>query len=146
MPTYQLGCDGGHRWEVNQPFGDPLPPCSQCGGEASRKPVRFGLVGRAVLPPPASAMPQTWRGTYEGDRDYVTSLRRTTQERVRLEERHPEFASTEGPVIAHEGRYEHVPLRGGRPEGEHGPGTHSHPPASGGHSHTGPPTPKDKHP
>jgi hypothetical protein len=37
-------------------------------------------------------MPQTWRGTYNGDRD-----------RQRLEAKHPELAGDQRPIIAHEG-------------------------------------------
>ena len=50
-----------------------------------------------------------------GDRDYVTHLRRTAEERTRLEERHPELAGDRRPIVAHEGRFEHAPLRAGDP-------------------------------
>ena len=34
-------------------------------------------------------MPQTWRGTYEGNREYVTQLRRTAEQRRAVEEKSP---------------------------------------------------------
>ena len=60
-------------------------------------------------------MPQTWKGTYAGDRDYVTSLRRTAEQRQAFEQRHPEVAGDRRPVVAHEGRFEGAPLRRGDP-------------------------------
>jgi hypothetical protein len=58
-------------------------------------------------------MPQTWRGTYGADREYVTSLRRSAGARRALEDRYPELAADRRPVLAHEGHYEHAPLRAG---------------------------------
>jgi hypothetical protein len=76
-------------------------------------------------------MPQTWKGTYAGNREYVTQLHRTAEARQRLEERHPEIAGDRRPVIAHEGAYETTPLRKGDVANtqQAAPG-HSH-----GHSH-----------
>jgi putative FmdB family regulatory protein len=115
MPIYDLRCADGHVTEVIQSFSATLPPCPTCGGETEKRPSRFGIggAGAASLPPPPERMPQTWKGTYRGDRDYVTSLRRTADERRRLEERHPEIAGDRRPVIAHEGRFEAAPLRAG---------------------------------
>ncbi|MFC7643910.1 hypothetical protein ACFQX6_26440 [Streptosporangium lutulentum] len=62
-------------------------------------------------------MPQTWRGTYGADQEYVAELRRTADARRDLEERHPELAGDRRPIIAHEGRYEHAPLRAGESRG-----------------------------
>jgi hypothetical protein len=59
------------------------------------------------VPPPPERMPQTWKGTYRGDRDYVTHLRRVADARRDLEARQP--------VLAHEGRFEHAPLGAGDP-------------------------------
>ncbi|HEY9523774.1 MAG TPA: zinc ribbon domain-containing protein [Thermopolyspora sp.] len=124
MPIYELRCDGGarHRFEVIQSFTAPLPECPSCGATTAKVPSRFGLSGGAVLPPPAEAMPQTWRGTYNADREYVASLRRTADRRRELEERHPELAGDRRPILAHEGRYESAPLRAGdpRPAGQSG--------------------------
>ena len=100
-------------------------------GETAKVPSVFGIGGRAarLLPPPPEAMPQTWRGTYEGNREYVTQLRRTAERRRALEDRHPELAGDRRPVLAHEGRFESAPLRAGdRIPAPPGPrGAHSQP-------------------
>jgi hypothetical protein len=114
VAIYDLRCADGHVFEVIQSFAAPLPPCP-CGAATVKLPSRFGVRGRASLPPPAAEMPQTWRGTYSGDREYVTSLRRTAERRRVLEERHPELAGDRRPIVAHEGRYEGAPLRAGDP-------------------------------
>ena len=58
-------------------------------------------------------MPQTWMGTYRGDPEYVTGLRRQWEQRQRLEARYPELADDSRPVVAHEGRYSrHSATRG----------------------------------
>jgi putative FmdB family regulatory protein len=144
MPIYDLRCGEGHVVEVIQSFSAPLPPCPACGGATAKLPSLFGIggVAGAGLPPTPERMPQTWKGTYRGDREYVTSLRRTADERRRLEERHPELAGDRRPILAHEGRYEQAPLRAGdvvpgasaTPGHGHAPG-HSHGPGhSPGHS------------
>ncbi len=115
MPIYDLTCPGGHRTEVVQSFTAALPDCPACGAATRKVPSRFGIGGAAALPPAHDRMPQTWRGTYGGDAEYVTHLRRTAEERTRLEERHPELAGDRRPVVAHEGRYEAAPLRAGDP-------------------------------
>ena len=115
MAIYQLRCGQGHDFEVIQSFTAPLPACPDCGGEVHKVPSRCALSGRGAvsLPPPPEAMPQTWRGTYEGNREYVTGLRRTAEQRQAVEERHPELAGDRRPVLAHEGRYAAAPLRAG---------------------------------
>lgn len=123
MPIYAVGCPAGHRSEVRQSFRAPLPLCPECRAATAKLPAAFGLGGRAALPPAAAAMPQTWRGTYGANREYVTSLRRTAEARQRLEEKHPELAGDRRPVLAHEGQYAAVPLRAGDPL----PGRHPHP-------------------
>ena len=134
MPIYQLRCSQGHSFEAIQSFRAPLPACPECGGETAKVPSVFGIGGQAArsLPPPPEAMPQTWRGTYEGNREYVTQLRRTAERRRALEDRHPELAGDRRPVLAHEGRFESAPLRAGDripvPPGP--PGAHSHPGSS----------------
>jgi putative FmdB family regulatory protein len=115
VPIYDLRCQQGHVTEVIQSFTAPLPPCPECGSPTAKLPSRFGIGGGAQLPPAADRMPQTWRGTYGGDREYVGALRRTTEQRQRLEERHPELAGDRWPVVAHEGRFEGAPLRRGDP-------------------------------
>ena len=117
MPIYQLRCGQGHSFEAIQSFRASLPVCPECGGETAKVPSVFGISGRAArsLPPPPEAMPQTWRGTYEGNREYVTQLRRTAEQRRALEDRHPDLAGDRRPVLAHEGRFESTPLRAGDP-------------------------------
>jgi hypothetical protein len=58
-------------------------------------------------------MPQTWRGTYEGNPEYVGQLRRQWEGRAKLEEKYPELRGDQRPVLAHEGRYHDHPLRAG---------------------------------
>ena len=115
MPIYELKCEQGHRFEQVQSFVAPLPACPACASATRKVPSSFGIGGTAAgrLPPPASAMPQTWRGTHRGDRDYVTSLRRTADARRDLEARNPELRGDTRPVLAHEGQFEQNPLRAG---------------------------------
>ena len=80
-------------------------------------------------------MPQTWRGVYDGSPEYVDRMCRTWEQRQKLEERHPEIAGDQRPILAHEGRYEKAPLRLGDPalRAGHGQGHgHTHGPPSGG--------------
>lgn len=143
MPIYQLRCECGYGFEVIQSFRAPLPACPECGGQTAKVPSVFGFAGQAArsLPPPPEAMPQTWRGTYEGNREYIAELRRTAEQRKSLEERHPELAGDRRPILAHEGQFERSPLRAGDPvpgrPGSppsagpgHGPGEHHHPDGS----------------
>lgn len=138
MPIYELRCGHGHTFEVIQSFTAPLPPCPGCGTATTKVPSRFGIAGRAALPAPAEAMPQTWRGTYDGNREYITSLRRAAEQRRDLEDRHPELAGDRRPILAHEGRFEAAPLRAGDPPPS-GPPTadRTEPPTAGrsGHQH-----------
>ncbi|GAT83021.1 FmdB family transcriptional regulator [Streptomyces sp. F-3] len=96
-----------------QSFTAPLPSCPECGGETRKIPSSFAIGGTATVPPPPERMPQTWKGTCYGDRDYVTTLRRTAETRQKPEGKHPELAGDRRPVVAHEGRYEAAPLRVG---------------------------------
>jgi hypothetical protein len=148
MATYQLSCGQGHSFEVIQSFTAPLPACTSCGGPAAKVPSVFGIGGRgaASLPPPPEMMPQTWRGTYSGNGEYVTQLRRTAEQRRDVEKRHPELAGDRRPILAHEDRYEAAPLRAGdaaparavetAPAHQHPHAHHSH---AGSHSHQHPP-------
>lgn len=149
MAIYDLRCADGHRFEVVQSFSDALPACPSCGAATAKIPASFGIAGAAGatrrLPPTAEQMPQTWRGTYNGNREYVTSLRRTAEARQRLEEKHPELAPDKRPIIAHEGRFEGAPLRAGDPipktAGPNSSGGQSHGHGHGHtHSHGAPPT------
>ncbi|MBA2560279.1 MAG: zinc ribbon domain-containing protein [Propionibacteriales bacterium] len=138
MPIYDLRCADGHLVEVIMSLSDPLPPCPFCGGPMAKVPARFGIGGRAGVPPPPEQMPQTWKGTYAGDRDYVSSLRRTAEQREAFEQRHPEVAGDRRPIVAHEGRFEGAPLRQGDPvpPADTSPHSHRHPHGHGhGHTH-----------
>ncbi len=115
MPIYELECSLGHRIEVIQAISMAIPSCPSCGSEMNKLPSSFSIGKRAVLPPSPEAMPQTWKGTYDGNREYVNSLRKLVDERVKIEERYPELAGDRRPILAHEGRYESAPLRAGDP-------------------------------
>ncbi|GAA4846933.1 zinc ribbon domain-containing protein [Saccharopolyspora rosea] len=135
MPIYEYRCDCGTRFERLLRTRDcPDQPCPRCGASAAKVPSALSLGGQADAGLPRERMPQTWRGTYEGDREYVTRLRRDWARRERLEERHPELAGDTRPVLAHEGRFHGAPLRAGDPiPPRHGHG-HGH-----GHGHTATP-------
>ena len=124
MPIYELECRLGHRIEVIQAISMAIPHCPSCDSEMYKLPSTFSIGRRAVLPPSPDAMPQTWKGTYDGNREYVNSLRKIVDERVKIEERYPELAGDRRPILAHEGRYESVPLRVG--DQVVAPATHSH--------------------
>ena len=115
MPIYELSCETGHRSETLQASTAPLPACPVCGAATRKLPSGFGVGGTASVPPPPERMPQTWKGTHRGDRDYVTHLRRVADARRDLESRNPELAGDHRPVLAHEGRFEGSPLRAGDP-------------------------------
>ena len=124
MPTYELVCEKGHHAEVLQSFYDEIPPCRVCGSSMTKLPPGFAIRGRAKLPPGPEAMPQTWRGTYGGNREFVAELRRSVDARQKLEERHPELAGDRRPILAHEGPFASQPLRAGETHvGGHG---HAH--------------------
>ena len=54
-------------------------------------------------------MPQTWRGTYEGNPEYVGQLRRQWDARRKLEDKHDELRGDQRPVLAHEGHVSRGP-------------------------------------
>ena len=115
MPIYDYRCDCGVRFERLVALDAPTPPCPQCGGEARKVPSRPALHGTADPGPSKEYMPQTWKGTHRGNREYVTGLQRQWEKRERLEAKHPELRGDTRPVAAHEGRYEQAPLRAGEP-------------------------------
>ncbi len=146
MAIYALACETGHRFEVIQSYTAPLPSCPECGGATRKIPSGFALGGTATVPPPPERMPQIWKGTYRGDRGYVTDPRRTAESRRKLEKKYPELAGDRRPIVAHEGRYEAAPLRTGdaMPAPSEGAGHgHSHGHSQGhsqahGHGHGAP--------
>lgn len=115
MPIYDLRCQQDHRFEVIQSFTAELPACPVCGSATAKLPAGCALSGVAGVPPAHDSQPQTWRGTYHGDRGYLAELRTQAQARSRLEAKYPELVGDRRPVIAHEGRYEAAPLRLGDP-------------------------------
>lgn len=116
MPIYGYRCDGagcGVRFDRLLPVDADAPGCPACGGVTRKVPGRISLGGRAGAGPSREQLPQTWRGLYDGNREYVTQVQRTWERRQNLEARHPELAGDERPVLAHEGRYHDTPLRAG---------------------------------
>jgi putative FmdB family regulatory protein len=145
MPLYDYRCDRGHRFEAMAPIAAADVAACPCGADAVKVPSRVSLGGVAHAGRPMGLMPQTWRGTYEGDREYLGHLRQEWTARQKLEDRYEELRGDRRPIVAHEGRYAGAPLRAGDPvpgssadagpahsPGGHTPGRHSH----GGHSHT----------
>ncbi|MQA12704.1 MAG: zinc ribbon domain-containing protein [Pseudonocardiaceae bacterium] len=129
MPIYEYRCECGVRFEqLVQRTDAAAPGCPRCGGDTAKIPSSFALGGRADAGLSREQMPQTWKGTYGGDREYVSGLRRQWDKREKLEAHHPELAGDSRPIVAHEGRYEGNPLRAGDP-GAPGHG-HGH-----GHGH-----------
>ena len=115
MPIHELSCETGRRSETLEASTAVLPARPVCGAATRKLPSGFGVGGSASVPPPPERMPQTWKGTHRGDRDYVTHLRRVADARRDLESRNPELAGDHRPVLAHEGRFEGSPLRAGDP-------------------------------
>ncbi len=76
MPLYDFRCDTGHRFEQHVPItGDAAPACPTCGVSSTKLPSAGALLGRASAGLSLDRMPQTWRGTYNGDPDYIAGLR-----------------------------------------------------------------------
>ena len=116
MPLYDYRCPGGHYFEKLAPMaGGDEQDCPACGQTAGKVPSRVSLGGQASPGPGLEQMPQTWRGTYEGNPEYVGQLRRQWEGRQKLEEKYPELRGDRRPVLAHEGRYHGTPLRAGDP-------------------------------
>ena len=138
MPIYVYRCGCGERFERLVPLGAPEPGCPTCGSATQKIPAGPSLLGQAGAGLAKEQMPQTWRGTHEGNREYVTGLRRQWDRRQRLEAKHPELAGDQRPIIAHEGRFHGAPLRAGDPVPGSGHG-HGH-----GHGHAPPEPPSQK--
>jgi putative FmdB family regulatory protein len=115
MPIYDYRCDCGLRFERLMGRDAPAPACPECGAATRKVPSRPALHGQADPGLAKEQMPQTWRGTYNGNREYLTAMQRKWDQRQRLEAKHPELAGDTRPVAAHEGRYEQAPLRAGEP-------------------------------
>lgn len=112
MPIFDYACGNGHVMEFLVPRGDSPPPaCRICNEVTRRLPSACGLSGIATPGLSRAQMPQTWRGTYGADPQYVAQLRRQWEARQRLEEKYPELRGDQRPILAHEGHYHGAPLR-----------------------------------
>jgi len=116
MPLYDYRCPQGHRFEklASIAAGD-RQDCPACGQASGKVPSRISLGGQANPGLAREQMPQTWRGTYEGNPEYLGQLRRQWEARRKLEEKHEELRGDQRPVLAHEGHYHVAPLRAGDP-------------------------------
>lgn len=141
MPIYVYRCadergECGLRFERLTSFDAEAPGCPECGGASRKVPAGFSLGGQANAGLAQDRMPQTWRGLYNGDREYVTRMQRTWERRQKLEAKHPELAGDQRPILAHEGRYHDKPLRAGDEVGGAAPAGHGHGQGHGhGHGH-----------
>ena len=145
MPLHDFRCETGHRFEEHVPItGGDAPACPSCGSSSTKLPSAGALLGRVSAGLSRDEMPQTWRGTYNGNPEYVAGLRRQWSARQRLEAKYPEIAGDQRPVLAHEGRFHDAPLRAGDVVPGASGGAHGHDHAHGGHGHGhahGPSTP-----
>jgi len=116
MPLYDYRCPAGHRFEELAPIAmSAQQDCPACGQASAKVPSRVSLGGHADPGPAMEQMPQTWRGTREGNSEYLGQLRRQWNDRQKLEEKYDELRGDRRPVLAHEGRYHAAPLRAGDP-------------------------------
>lgn len=116
MPMYDYRCPQGHFFEQMATIADRAQQnCPACRQVSDKIPSRVSLAGQADPGPAMEQMPQTWRGTYEGNPEYLGRLRRQWNTRSKLEDKHPELRGDRRPVLAHEGRYHARPLRAGDP-------------------------------
>jgi putative FmdB family regulatory protein len=116
MPLYDYRCPAGHRFEQLAPIAaSAQQDCPACGQTSAKIPSRITLGGHADPGRAMDQMPQTWRGTYEGNPEYLGQLRRQWNDRQKLEEKYDELRGDRRPVLAHEGHYHAAPLRAGDP-------------------------------
>jgi len=77
MPLYDYRCPAGHRFEQLAPIAaSARQDCPACGQASAKIPSRISLGGHADPGRSMDQMPQTWRGTYEGNPEYLGQLRR----------------------------------------------------------------------
>jgi putative FmdB family regulatory protein len=132
VPLYDYRCGAGHSFEAMAPIAASDRAACPCGADGVKVPSRISIGGLADPGRSMEQMPQTWRGTYEGNREYLGQLRREWGARQKLEEKHEELRGDRRPILAHEGRFHGAPLRAGDPVP-----TSSHP-HSHGHPHPHP--------
>ena len=78
MPLYDYCCPQGHLFEQMATIAErERQDCPACGAPSEKIPSRISLGGRADPGPSMEQMPQTWRGTYEGNPEYLGQLRRS---------------------------------------------------------------------
>lgn len=122
MPIYDYRCSTGHEFEALAPMDrSAVFDCVVCGAVSAKIPSRVHLSGSADAGIPSTSMPQTWRGTNEGNAERISQLRRQWAQRRGLEEKYEELRGDRRPILAHEGRYSRSPLR----LGDHVPGKSS---------------------
>src|ERR1700724_1540634 len=101
MPLYDYRCPQGHLFERLAPIAaGAQQDCPVCGQASGKVPSRISLGGRADPGPSMQLMPQTWRGTYEGNPEYVGQLRRQWDARRKLEDSYEERRGDQRPVLA----------------------------------------------
>lgn len=115
MPIYVYRSDCGLRFERLAAMDTPAPACPRCGDKMHKMPVGLNLAGSADAGLSRDEMPQSWRGLYHANREYVARMQRQWDRRQQLEAKYPELAGDTRPILAHEGRYHHAPLRAGDP-------------------------------
>jgi len=114
MPLYDYQCPGGHAFEHLAPMTDSdRHDCPACGQQSVKVPSRVSIGGRANPGLSMEQMPQTWRGTQNGNSEYMSRLRRQWGAREKLEDKYEELRGDRRPILAHEGQYHGKPLRAG---------------------------------
>ena len=98
MPLYDYCCPQGHVFEQMATIAARArQACPACGQASDKIPSRVTLGGRADPGPSKEQMPQTWRGTYEGNPEYLGQLRRQWGARRSSRRSTPNCAATSGP-------------------------------------------------
>jgi putative FmdB family regulatory protein len=116
MPLYDYRCPQGHFFEQLATIAARAQQdCPACGQSSQKVPSRVSLGGQADPGLSREQMPQTWRGTHEGNPEYLSQLRGQWDARRKLEDKYDELRGDRRPVHAHEGRYHAAPLRAGDP-------------------------------
>lgn len=111
MPLFDYICGCGTRFEdLVKSWQSPNPACPECGGDTTRAPSSVALLGSARPPLDDTNAPTSWRGTGNGDREYIANWRRTLEQRKEFEARHPEHTTKREAIAAHEGAFERKPL------------------------------------
>ena len=111
MPLYDYVCGCGIRFEhLARSWSSDNPCCPECGAETTRAPSSVALLGSARPPMTDTGAPTSWKGTGNGDREYIANWRRALEKRKEFETRNPEHATKREAVAAHEGVFERKPL------------------------------------